>query len=517
MIRGLAAFFFIIWGIWSCSADKSTGNSMETENSVAFQIWKEQGIPAALASIRIRPSDYLADTNGVIREDQGIISDKLNNKGYYIAKDLPKGRYLVEIQTDSGSGSLIEFEHFPQDSNRQHRIYESTLAKVGRLTGQIDLPADAPYAWVHVYGLEHVTRTDSLGVFHFDGLAPGYLHVMAWLPKSSLLLAQDLVEIGSDKTTQTGVLDIPEPGLEEPTSFAYSREIQPESLISDWMRPLAFPTVLTLRLDSSNFDFSQAQPQGNDLRIYDANDNLVPFEIRRWEPDLQRGVLRIRFENSNDTINPLTLLWGRERSAFSSSDVWAGIADSVRILMNAIHLDDFEKPSLLNALPEPIPHNYWYGVRTDSATFSLDTNNFVEIIEYESEARGNVVHLTFTAPAPQWVLTGTGLNASPRSLATLDSITLWLKGSGRFMVSLDYLGGKTKTWSGGYLDSTWQKIKIRPQDFLPADNNGGNVGWEAIKDSISNFNIFTYGEGESGNEVWIDDIWFYGISIDDLK
>jgi hypothetical protein len=61
--------------------------------------------------------------------------------------------------------------------------------------------------------------------------------------------------------------------------------------------------------------------------------------------------------------------------------------------------------------------------------------------------------------------------------------------------------------------SKWTRIRLRPTDLNPADGKGGNVGWEAICDSVTNLTLFFY----NGTDFWIDDIRFYGINRDDLK
>ena len=50
-----------------------------------------------------------------------------------------------------------------------------------------------------------------------------------------------------------------------------------------------------------------------------------------------------------------------------------------------------------------------------------------------------------------------------------------------------------------------------PSKLDTADSNGGNVGWDAVKDRVTKIGIF----GQMGTEVWIDDIEVYGYGIFD--
>lgn len=57
------------------------------------------------------------------------------------------------------------------------------------------------------------------------------------------------------------------------------------------------------------------------------------------------------------------------------------------------------------------------------------------------------------------------------------------------------------------------RIRIAPEQFAPPDGIGGDIGWETVKDSITNLTFFVSG----GTETWIDDVRIFGINRDDLK
>ena len=98
----------------------------------------------------------------------------------------------------------------------------------------------------------------------------------------------------------------------------------------------------------------------------------------------------------------------------------------------------------------------------------------------------------------------------------MDSIVLWVRGNGGFTLAMEktFGGVSKKAKVNVKLDSTqWTHLQIHPQDFLAANNQFGNVGWSAVRDSVTHLTLFMTGTGD----FWLDDVRIYGISPDDLR
>jgi hypothetical protein len=488
---------------------------METENSIAVQVWESPGKLAGKIKAKVRPLWYLADTLETATNDSGFQNLDSDSEGLLKIKDLPTGRYLLEVLGDS-SGALLEF-HYGQ-STEETPTFEVLLEKTGNTTGSIKLPENTPYAWVQTYGLDYKTRSDSLGNFTLNALPPGVLRIIAWTPQSQTVLAEDLVQIRSDHNLILGTLPEPALGIEDPANWQYSRTLDLADLISEWMEPLQFPTVLTLRLDSSNFDFSQALASGHDLRITNsAGENLL-IERARWSVSKKRAVVRIRLDDVSDTQNHLIMRWGRSRAYDPGRpDLWQGISDSLRLALNSVLLADFEPDPPTLGLPPLMPRNYWYTGPSENGILNSELeDDFMATLVTDSEGHPGVAsHITYTAISPEWILIGTKLGPNKHSLATLDSIELWVRGDGVFSVALDNetRGVWTKARFDGTLSEDWTRIVVRPQDFLPGESTGDNAGWEAVKDQISHFSFFT----NNGTELYLDDVRLYGVNLDDFN
>ncbi len=153
--------------------------------------------------------------------------------------------------------------------------------------------------------------------------------------------------------------------------------------------------------------------------------------------------------------------------------------------------------------------NGWY----DFA--SKDAKGTLEIDSTEKDTHGYTAHFTcVNDSAYNWCLMGHSLGG-PVDMSELDSIVFWARGSlnSYLSFSLDIVEDSTlalengKSWTHIELTEEWARYTVTPATMQPAeDENGGNLGWDAVKDNITNISIF----GGAGGEFWIDDIEIFG-------
>jgi hypothetical protein len=284
-----------------------------------------------------------------------------------------------------------------------------------------------------------------------------------------------------------------------------------DSLIPAGRRLGLDPVVATLRLDSLNFDFSKAASDGSDLAVESMDGVAIPFAIRHWNPADGWARIQVRFEGS-------LLAGGRQfrlrtgaitLSGSDSAAVWKAIPESLSRSWTSVLVDDFEQGDWKSLLPNKSP---WYTNKSDSATQSIPV-----LVTDGGGRTGTAVRYDYNAPASthEFVLLGDTLSSHPVNFRSLDSIVFWARGVGVQSVSLDHLwdGGGSKTWMHANLDTVWTRWRVRPQDFDAPGSTAGNLGWESVHDSVTNFSIFATGSGW----VMLDDIRFYGMEVDDFK
>lgn len=305
-------------------------------------------------------------------------------------------------------------------------------------------------------------------------------------------------------------------GNSSETENTLARRLSVDSILSSWNRPSGVPTVATLRFDSTNFDFSKFDSAGDEFTVQRLDSTPIPFEMIFWDKAAARGRVRVRLDTdllaTGSSFDVLRRTDARNRS--NPAAVWAAIPDSQKLSINSVLVDDFEHGSMLNLLPVP---QAWYFSLTDSAAISWFTLGVAG-----AERSGNAIGIGYSANAirGRYVLIGSLLGMQPKffSFRTLDSLVFWARGRGTLSPSLDhYVATRgTKAKAHFALDTAWRRFRIRPIDFDSADGIGGNIGWEKIRDSVNNLSFIVSDTSDTSNELWIDDVRFYGLNRDDL-
>jgi len=295
-------------------------------------------------------------------------------------------------------------------------------------------------------------------------------------------------------------------GSSSETENMLSRAIPVDSLVSSWNHPVNGVTVATIRLDSSNFDFSKSTSKGLDVSLERANGRLLPFEIVLWDSAAARARLHVRLDSSLLAGRQrIVLRWGLDRMVRADpAAVWTAISDSQRQQVNSVLIDDFEHGTVASLLPNG---NSWYVSMNDSTPLSVPS-----LVPAPQGHSGTVAHFSYTKA---YSLMGLALGGH-RSLRSLDSLVLFARGTGVLLPAFDNLDSGTggKAWKHVPLDSTtWKRIVIRPQDLDTADNVAGNVGWISVRDRVSYLTFLV----AAGHDVYLDDIRLYGVNRDDLK
>lgn len=154
----------------------------------------------------------------------------------------------------------------------------------------------------------------------------------------------------------------------------------------------------------------------------------------------------------------------------------------------------------------------WY------TAFSKNASGSLEITDTLSDRDGYVAHFKCQNDSLyNWALMGRYLGGAV-DMSELDSIVFWAKGTVENYVSFsfDIIDPDTtadiqsgKAWMHIPLTEEWSRYTVTPSSLLSVDSNntGGNIGWDAVKDKVTNLSIF----GGKGGEFWVDDIEVFGL------
>ncbi len=497
--------------IASCGiGNDSAGNTTEIENAIAIRVYDGKK-PAAKVRYQVLPSWYVADTTEEISVHYTYEGETDTNGWVRIGNHLD-GSYTINFTKGESS---IALQYTLNNLNHEYTLDSAALVAAGSVKGLVDLPDSANYAWVAVQGTNEIVKTDSLGQFIIRRAPCGYLTVSAWDSEDLNAIGQTSTNVTSKDTVDLGLIENPNKVIPE-----NAIRFMPSELISDWMRPLSFPTVLVLRLDTTNFDFQKAAKDGSDIRLYDGAGDLIPFEIDGWDTTLNSATLNIRVENAADTVRPWLLTWGDKKAAkLKDVNVWKGLGDSLVAALNSVEILNFESGTKYNALPAPLNNKFdWYIQPHDSATVknNLDSKPTNGIEKADRAIFGkNVLHVQYQAnKLGRYVVIGTRIAEHSHDLSRLDSVEVWLKGDGDYEIILETIvesDTNYKTTYKGSVNEKWTRVAVTPKDFTNADGKSYH-GWNVTRNKITRFTIFVY----NGSDIWIDNVRMYGINLDDL-
>jgi hypothetical protein len=151
--------------------------------------------PVVGAIVRLRPQSFLADTTGMpTNAGPGIAIASTDSTGAFRIHSIDTAlTYSLEVnnEKDSAKGTLYKFS---LDSTDTARLETRIVTLMPRVVGAIKLFGLPQNAYVQIYGLERIGRTDSLGSFEIDELPVGKceekeceytLHVLARQPDGS--------------------------------------------------------------------------------------------------------------------------------------------------------------------------------------------------------------------------------------------------------------------------------------------------------------------------------------------
>ena len=136
----------------------------------------------------------------------------------------------------------------------------------------------------------------------------------------------------NQKTSQTLVQ------YEDYTTWGFSRNITINTSGVTTTDCIDFP--LLVRLTSSNFDFNQADDNGDDIRFSNADGTPLRYQIERWIKGSALAELWVRVDTvyGNNSSQYITMYWGK--SGVSSKSSGNAVFDTSNNFKAVYHLDD---------------------------------------------------------------------------------------------------------------------------------------------------------------------------------
>lgn len=295
----------------NCNFLQDDGGGVET-TALSGQVTYPDGRPAVGASVRLRSVDYLQDARFKVAGKRSAAAsyDALTDENgwyfirFYRSSPLP-GRSYLDINDGESNGALV-VSNTPPRRNETVVLERARLVPTGSIAGAVQGgQAGIAGGYVQVYGLDRVAAIrPATGAFRIEDM-----------PAGTYALRITGFSDGPRTRDMEGV--VVRPGEEtrlDPMVLGWSETrtllINTSASGADVATSLpAFP--LLVRLDSRNFDFGKAQPEGRDLRFFLPDGRQMAHEISRWDSARGAAEVWVRLDSlAGNAVSSLIMAWG---------------------------------------------------------------------------------------------------------------------------------------------------------------------------------------------------------------
>jgi hypothetical protein len=313
---------FSVVAFLRCTSMVAGGAGGETSNGIVAVIYDNQGNPAAGASVSLRRADYYAPIplgKSLVKQIEtiGSFDGTLDAAGRLVIESVEPGAYILEVNTGSGYAVALNCTVSRDDSLTD--LGSDTLEKTGSLTGTI--PTGMNVRYVQVRGLDRSVAVDNQSrSFTVDNLPAGVFTLR-------LISTDTLVSTVLDSVVVRAAESVVLPVY---SAWGHSMKIGLNTSVSGAGvagNVLAFPVLV--RLTMLDFDFSQAQQNGADLRFSKADSTPLPFTIERWDAAQGKAEVWVKVDtvHGNNSTQQIVMYWGNAMAS--------GVADSASVFDTA--------------------------------------------------------------------------------------------------------------------------------------------------------------------------------------
>jgi hypothetical protein len=304
-----------------------TGNTIATVAAVTGALLDTAGGEAGRADLFLRRADYLAPIpslgkwGAAGRASRDLIDTATDAAGRFRLDSLEAGDYRLEARRGNEFAGLYDFTAVP--ARRALDLPARRLAPFSRVSGTVTLRADALRGYVQVYGMARLMPIN-LATGRFELSLPAGAFTLRFVDPEGgpAAIKTRPVTLAAGDSLDLGPVDLRDSTAPYP-EWSHARRLWLNTTASGAPMPHdVYDFPLLVRLDSTLIDFSQADPQGADLRFTKAGGKTpLPYEIERWDAAGKRAEVWVRMDTvrGESADQYLVMLWGNAAAKDSSS------------------------------------------------------------------------------------------------------------------------------------------------------------------------------------------------------
>ena len=352
MKTGNRTILLLLWGalLLKCSIEPVTGGSGEetTNGRVTGAVVTQNGASASNASVRLFPGSY-----DPVKATAAPLYATTDSLGRYSFSHIPRGDYtILALDTGSRTGVLICGVHVAGDTIT---LPAATLRVPGSI--KITLPSgiNSATGYVFIPGTTYfIFLNHSTTFVMLDSIPAGIVPPVSYAATNSAgstVIRYNVTVSPGDTTVVWNPL----------WKYARAFVLNTSATGANVTGSVAnFPVLV--RLNSGNFDFSQAQATGADIRFTKSDNTFLPYEIERWDAGNKVAEIWVKADtvHGSDSMQSLMMYWGNVKATDSSNG--AAVFDTASGFQGVWHLGEAG-----NALVKDATGNHYDGTPSDTA------------------------------------------------------------------------------------------------------------------------------------------------------
>ena len=269
------------------------------------------GSPAAGASVRIRPNNYVETL--MPENSPGKIFDVVTDSvGRFTVNGVEPDSFTVEINDLECSAVAVKVTANPLGGEID--LGKLLLTPYAKIAGAVDTDGIGKSTlFIQVFGFERLVQVDANGRFILADLPAGTYHLQVQ-PTNSPLLVQEILNVNAPAGATTPLTIF--------LGWQFVRRIYLNTAPSGaGVAAGAYDFPVLVRLSNRSFDFSEARSNGEDLRFTKNDGTPLWYEIERWDASAQAAEVWVRVDTvfGNDSLHSITMYWGNANAATVSN------------------------------------------------------------------------------------------------------------------------------------------------------------------------------------------------------
>jgi hypothetical protein len=310
----------------ACSPTQVAGGGTRGGNPVVGTLINADQTPAANAFVRLIPSSYDPVSGAPLPKS---FTDTTDGHGKYkIIADAGTYNLLASRVLDN---SAILLRNINVIGDTVH-IPSGSMRTTGSIAIALPDSVDIVNGYVFIEGTDIYKKIDSSKSIILSSVPSGVVPSVQYISRTnkpvSVVFADSLqVFAGDTSLVQSG-------------TWTYSRNINLNTTTSGAnVTGAVYGFPVLVRLTSSNFNFSHAKANGDDVRFSKANNSRLAFEIERWDASAQVAEIWVKVDTvyGNDSSQFLTMYWGNPKAANVSNG--ASVFDTAYGNVGVWHLE----------------------------------------------------------------------------------------------------------------------------------------------------------------------------------